>query len=83
MPDYQLNTPQADPIGFFSHDTVRELMGGLAKNTLKRWEDQGRFPQRVYLSHNRVVWTRAEVMSYLSDPKGWQERNAGRGAGTG
>ena len=45
---------------------IREvaIMVGLSRATIYRLEQQGTFPKRRRLSHNRVCWLRGEVESW-------------------
>ena len=70
-----------DTEGFITHDSVREVVGGVSKSTLLRWEQLGRFPRRVHLSTQRPVWRTSEVRAFLADPAGWIERNRQQDAG--
>lgn len=50
----------------------------LSRVTVKRWEDDGRFPKRITLSGSRVVWRLSEIQDWMKDPNGWPERNAAK-----
>lgn len=60
--------------GLLSHKHVRELVGGVSSTWLWRAERDGRFPRRVYISRQRPVWHRGEVMEYLRDPENWRPK---------
>jgi prophage regulatory protein len=55
-------------------ETVRELVGK-SRTTLWRWEQEGKFPQRVQVGPNSVGWLRDEVV-------GWIEAKAAQRRGT-
>ena len=76
--------PESD-IGFYSHEAVRELVGGLggkrpARRTLRLWEARGLFPKRHRLSHSRVAWRKRDIHAWLDDPEGWVAKNREQGA---
>ncbi len=50
----------------------------LSRVTVKRWEDDGRFPKRITLSGSRVVWRLSEIQDWMQDPNTWAERNASK-----
>ena len=51
-------------------------MVGLGRITVKRWEDAGRFPQRVQLGRNRVAWKLSDLTNWMENPATWAERQA-------
>ncbi len=44
---------------------VCEIAGGVTRNTLFRWERDGKFPKRIPLSANMNVWVLSEVLSWV------------------
>ncbi|MDW3096537.1 MAG: AlpA family phage regulatory protein [Alphaproteobacteria bacterium] len=53
-------------------------MTSLSRVSVKRWEDEGRFPKRITLCGSRVVWRLSEIQDWMKDPNGWPERNAAK-----
>ncbi len=43
--------------------------------TRQRAEAPGLFPARIKLAPNVSVWSRAEVMAWQADPRGWVARS--------
>lgn len=46
-------------------ETVRQLVGK-SRTTLWRWEQEGKFPQRVQLGANSIGWILEEVLDWIA-----------------
>ena len=55
---------QAEPV-FIRYDKVLKIIGvPVHKTTLRRWENQNRFPKRIKLGSKTVVWDRNQVQKW-------------------
>ena len=56
----------ATPTRWLSRQELRSLYQiGTANMTLRRWEQQGRFPQRSRLLDGQVVWSEPEIQRWV------------------
>jgi len=44
-----------------------EMLGGIGKTTLHRWEAAGKFPKRIRVGDRAVAWNRDAVEAWLRD----------------
>jgi len=44
---------------------LNNLLGGITKRTLLRWESSGKFPKRVKLGEKSVGWIYQDIVKWL------------------
>ena len=47
-------------------------MTSFSRSTIWRREQEGKFPKRIRLSHNLVLWNSNEIDRFLKNPTGYQ-----------
>lgn len=61
-------TQDIDP--FLTRTQVRALLGGVARNTLRNWEANGKLPPPVRLSERVIGWRRSTIEALLENGGG-------------
>ena len=59
---------------YLRHKEVLQLVG-VSWMSLRRWEQQGRFPKRHKIGERTVVWLESEINAWIADNR---DRAAGR-----
>lgn len=48
---------------------VNNLLGGVSKRTLQRWEKSGKFPKRIKLSEQSVGWILDDIHRWIGEKR--------------
>jgi predicted DNA-binding transcriptional regulator AlpA len=53
------------------------IAASVSDRTLRRWEQEGKFPKRRKISKQTYGHVESEVLEFQQDPEGWQRRQKG------
>lgn len=48
---------------------IKEMIGGVSRSTLDRWEKAGNFPKRIHLGKNAIAWRVKDIEKWLKELK--------------
>jgi prophage regulatory protein len=50
-------------------EEVKDLIGGVSRSTIDRWEKAGKFPKRLHLGENVVAWAAEDIYKWLREKR--------------
>lgn len=68
-----------DPADIVGTLEVRQMAGGVSRQTLLRWRSDQGFPQPIVVLQGDVpLWDRREVKAWLAETKDWRRKRRRR-----